>query len=233
MNFSAKSKAKYESKLAEKRLIEAEILIEKGALDKTREEKINKLLSKHTEALDKALNNNELNNQDEEIDMITTDFRANMNAHAKVLEVLTSKKSNLDYKDDFLELKISNTARLGAEKIKNSSDKKDENKIDKIKEKKEKVKSIIDDTDNDINLISSENKENDTFIIENTYKKIDQAKAYLYDAETKDKRGDFKEAYSSLLDSETSAKEAKILLEEGKKINKNKGNRSFEEKDNN
>jgi hypothetical protein len=207
LNVSLKSKAKHESKLAEKRLAEAETLASMGKLDKTNEEKINKLLSKHTEDLSDVLGKAKSLNDDEEIDSITTDFRAQMNAHAKVLQVLTSKKNKTD-KEDSSETKISNTARLGAEKIKNSSDNNDEGKIKKIKERRYKVENIVESTDSDLNMSGGE--END--LKNDSKKKIDQAKAYLYEAEQKSLEGKQEEAYSSLLDSESSAKEAKILL---------------------
>lgn len=55
LTFSKVSKAKHESNLAKKRLVEAEILASHGKLDKKNKDKINNLLDKHKKALDKTL----------------------------------------------------------------------------------------------------------------------------------------------------------------------------------
>lgn len=237
LTFSPKAKAKHESSLASKRLVEAETLVEQGKLDVSSEKKINNLLATHTKSLSKALVKVNDSNSSEETDEIVTNFRAEMNAHAKVLDSLRddrdnsednsnknkdreenkNKEKNRDKEDsnDKEDIKISNTARFSAEKIKNDSSKKEKNNIEEYKEKKEKIESLISDTDIDISSKIEKYSDRKDFVTEDTKEIIDQAKAYLFDANEKGEEGDLEEAYSSLLDSESSIKEANILIKKG------------------
>ena len=74
---SKKSKAEYQSNLAEKRLIEAEILASRGKLSKDNEEKINNLLAKHTEELNNTISA-AAKSEIDDVDTIITDFRARL-----------------------------------------------------------------------------------------------------------------------------------------------------------
>lgn len=230
LSLSSVNKAKYESKLAKKRLVEAETLVKSGKLNNSSEQKINTLLASHTVSLNKALkkaNNNPTSS--EFTDDISTDFRAQMNAHAKVLDILNDKKEkesennendeNKDRekrKED--DIKISNTARISADKIKNNTSKSRKESLKKYKDKKKKIESLIEDADKNINSntvleIATEGAVVEPSVDIDVEKTIEQAKAYLYDADKKDQEGDEQEAYSALLDSESSVKEANILLE--------------------
>lgn len=237
LKFSLNKKAKYESSLATKRLVEAETLVNQGKLDKVKEDKINNLLTKHTNALNVAINEAIPDDANDEMDIVATDFRAQMNAHAKVLDVLSDKKERKDEKNkdieteleagveleaDISNTKISNTARLSADTIKDSSSNKNDKKIKNFKEKEDKVRFIVEDVDKNINSTLVNDDTVKDSVSEDSFKKLDQAKAYLYDAEKKDEEGKHEEAYDSLLDSLVSANEANILLEEGQKIEKNK-----------
>jgi len=227
LKFSSKAKAEHESSLASKRLVEAEILASENKLDLKNEEKINKLLSKHTEALNNALSKVNSSNLNGDTDLITTDFRAEMNAHARVLDILTRhENSNQNKKGEDLstdeDLTLSNTARISANKIKNIQAKQSDNKTEKYKVKKTEVESLIGSTDQAVVSGKLDNKRDRNFVAEDTQKTIDQAKAFLSDADKKDKEGNLGDAYSSLLDSESSAKEAKIFFDTSLKINQNR-----------
>lgn len=236
LKFSAKAKAVHESSLASKRLVEAETLASENKLNSAEEEKINKLLAKHTEALNNALNKVDNLNVSAvgDSELIATDFRAEMNAHARVLDILTNKEKhnknnendneneNLNKTDNTI---LSNTARVSAEKIKNNSIKKEKNNKDFFATKKEEVESMIVTADKDIVTSNTDEKQNGDSVVDDTQKTIDQAKAYLYDANKKDKEGNREDAYSSLLDSESSVKEAKIFLKAGLKIKQDKESR--------
>lgn len=223
LTISVESKANYESKLAKKRLVEAEILASNDKLDSTEEKKINTLLTKHTENLNIALSKVNDMGLMEEADAINMNFRAEMNAHARVLDILVNKKegnqnNQIENKDRGNDNQISNTARVGAEKIKNTINKTEKKNFEKFKNKREEVESLINATNEDVSVNTEDKTEEYNPIVDDTQKTIDQAKAYLYDASKKDEEGDWEEAYSSLLDSESTVKEAKIFLHAGLRI---------------
>jgi hypothetical protein len=226
---SQKEKAKHESNLAKKRLVEAEILAEQGKLNVVAENKIKNLISEHTISLNNALDKVDLSNSKEEVDDITTNFRAEMNAHAKILNNIIKRSSykrdennNQDNKvtnvdvvsksDIFVSTPISEIAQSSAEKVKiNSKNQKVKNK-DNFKNKQKEVRLLIDNTDKIIgNDLNTEAKTEDKTTNE-THKTIDEAKKYLEDADRMSTEGNIIDAYSSLLDSESSAKEADIVI---------------------
>jgi hypothetical protein len=218
LSFSQKSKAIHESGLAKKRLLEAETLAKGGKLDVKNEKKISTLLTTHTISLNNALDKVNTSESPEVADEISTNFRAEMNAHAKVLDIIIKReepKKDIETGDNSKNdnVKISNTARISAEKIKKTSNKIEKNNFKKYKEKKEEIKSLIETTDKniDLNLNREDEDEREPRVVSNTYETIDQAKASLDNADIKDLAGDLEEAYSSLLDSESLIKEANIL----------------------
>lgn len=223
--FSPKAKAEHESSLAKKRLLEAETLAKSGKLDSINEKKINTLLSIHTASLNSALDQINTSNSPEVADSISTNFRAEMNAHARVLDILTNKEDKgQEHKVEDVakneDIKISNTARVSAERIKGVAGKSDKGDFKKYQDKKAEVTSLIESTDKNINSDSTtvENSNVSASIREDTSKTINEAKTYLDNADQKDREGNWKEAYSSLLDSESSVKEANILSKEREKI---------------
>lgn len=93
LSFTPKAKANYESKLASNRLAEAETLARQNKLDSSSEDKINNLLIKHTQALDKAIRKMNHSGFDGVSDKIITNFSEEMNTHANTLESITKEKS--------------------------------------------------------------------------------------------------------------------------------------------
>lgn len=239
ISFSGEAKAKHESNLAKKRLIEAETLAKNGKLTAKNENKINNLLTIHTESLNKALDKVNEEDSSDIAEEIIINFRAEMNAHAKVLEMITTKDGKRGYiakwgfEDD--DTNVSSTARISAEKIKNTSKsnkKTEEDDLKKYNEKKIKVKNLIEDVeDKDDEDTDVENFKSNRRISEDTKDTIDKAKAYLDDADKKDQEGSLEEAYSSLLDSESSVKEANILKEVEQRVGKFKNNRDKQKDD--
>lgn len=216
LSFSQKSKAVYESSLAKKRLIEAETLAKNGKLDVKSEKKINDLLTTHTISLNNALDKVSASETPEISNEIITNFRAEMNAHAKVLDIITRReapKKDIEVEDSSKDdnTKISNTARISAEKIKNTSSRIEKNDFKKYKEKKEEIKSLIETANKNIDLNTEDKSKREPRVVNDTHETIDQAKASLDNADKKDLEGDLEEAYSSLLDSESLVKEANIL----------------------
>ena len=160
LKLNPKSKAKYESSLASKRLLEAEVLATENKLDLKKEEKLNRLLVKHTEALNDALEEVNTSEIDEDSESISNNFQIEMNDHARVIDMLTKKelyKEDNENKEDkkidkFKDGTISNTARVGAEKIRNISNKKEDNKklYDEKKKEKEKGEEIKKEEEEDV-----------------------------------------------------------------------------------
>lgn len=151
LKFSAKEKARYESKLSVKRLAEAESLDSQNKLDSTKKKKISNLLLNHMTALDEAINKSKEN---EEVDEIITNFSDEMNARVKVLDVKkqqndeqslnkdeNKKDDKKDYKNEDNKDEISNVVRLNTDKMKENRKKK---KLDYLN------KDIENKTSNDV-----------------------------------------------------------------------------------
>ena len=224
------SKAKHESNLAKERLVEAEVLANQGKLDLQTEKKINTLISGHTKALNKVLD--QINTTSKEIDTseITTNFRAEMNAHAKILDIIKNKydrkenkdiknngnvnnintDNNLKYNNSDIDANISSRARFSANKIKDVQDHQDLKNVDNYKKRKDTIEKLINKINTDI---IDPTKDNKNSVADDTAQTLDEAKKSFEYANSKNKEGDSKEAYKSLLDSESSIKEANILIE--------------------
>ncbi|MEI6581191.1 MAG: DUF5667 domain-containing protein [bacterium] len=224
LKFSTESKAKYESKLATERLIEAETLAYQGKLDAPKEKQINDLLAIHTTALDKSIKELKQNKSDEVASSIATNFQVEMNAHAQVLDIINEQKnigiasSEYAIGQQVENAQISTTARINADKIRVSSN--NNNKEDvaqtasEYAKKIESVKTMIDSTTSDLNQITTTSPVKQK-IIEDTRKTLDESKKFLNEAHEQNTNGDPKDAYSSVLKSENAAKEADIFFKTG------------------
>lgn len=218
LTFSARGKALYQSSLATKRLVEAETLIDQGKLDQGVEIKINQLLERHIASLDQALakvKTEQNNNQDE----IVTNFQAGMKAHVRVMKMLQQEDKTID--SQAIETQISETVRKNTDKIKEDNTPKDNDKLIKYNQRKRDIQTLIDETTMNINDSSSVATQK---IIEDTNQTLNEAKNFLNEANNHEQNGDLNGAYQTLLDSESSVKEAGIFLREGLKF-KNKHNK--------
>lgn len=213
MKKTPEEKAQYQSDLATERLIEAETLASKGKLSKPNEKKIASLLNDHTKAFNQALTEM---NQVESADYVqeaVTNFHAEMGAHAEVLDVITNGSEDK-------ENEVSKVARQNGEKIKSNLKESHDSKSDKYRKKKEDIKLIIDSTSTELNDVI-EDKEVEEKIIHKTNKTLEKAKEYLNKAEqieNEEENSNSNDAYSALLESESSAKEAGIFLKTGIKF---------------
>jgi hypothetical protein len=245
LKFSPEAKAEYESDLAVERLVEAETLATEGKLDMVKEKEISTLLTSHTTALSKALaeiRQNAVSNGGKAEEIGST-FRAEMDAHADVLDIIKAQSSSTteisDKQNQTTEdIYVSDTARARANNIKDSSqnkenkEKEEENKKEMYKTKKESIKEIIKSTDAELEQKSdAENKSSiRKIIINETRTTLEKAKQFLEESEKKDEEGDSENAYSSLLQSESSAKEANVFLKAGLGLKENKNEKSIENK---
>lgn len=127
-------KAQYESNLATKRLVEAEVLARENKLDSTKETQINDLLTKHTVALNKAISLSEEDESGEKIYEIAINFQNEMNIHAEKLE--NTKNQGDIKKEKKTQQKIKKEIPVKSkEKIKEEA--KEETPSQKIEQKKE------------------------------------------------------------------------------------------------
>lgn len=243
MSFSQKAKARHESNLAEKRLVEAEKLASAGKLDINTENKINNLINKHTIALNNAIGKIDISNSNQEIEEITTNFQAEMNAHAMILDNIKNKKytkkhsfdsssdSNSNSNSNDYDIKkdniVSDTARFNANKIKDLINTKESGSLDKYNKRKNRVENLINKTVHDIKNESLKNN-GDSNNIYDTNKVLEDAKNSLNEAGKKKNQGDHKDAYQSILDSESKVLEANIILKSDFKSNSkiDKGNKN-------
>jgi hypothetical protein len=210
LTFSQEGKAQHESNLATERMVEAEKLASQGKLDTVKEKKLNDLLVKHTNALNNALANINQDNSSDQTDEIVTNFNARMNAHARVLDIISNQESKPNSK--VFDNQISKNARFSANVIKDNSESKDKNVSSKYKARKKVVDSLITSAATNINNTAVSATNTDQTIISDTNQTINDAKQYLDEAVNKENKGDSREAYKALLDSESAVKEADIFL---------------------
>ena len=223
--FSPIKKIAYYTDLATNRIIEAEILASQNKLDGESVDTLDTLLQKHSKHFDAQVRNYRatqfINNEDDDA---VISFEARMNAHARVLDVINERQNGDDAKGYAAKIKtknhtkISTTARdratFVAKELRNREI--EANKIaERYKKHKDTVQSIIDSSAKDLELVRASNSAHNKKIAEHADTALNQAKQFLKEGEDKDKEGDSKNAYGKLLDSESVAKEAEILLKTG------------------
>jgi len=214
--FSPEQKAEYESSLAARRLTEAESLADQSKLDLPKEQKINSLLESHTQALYKAIDESRKKDPAEANgdDTIVTNFEATMNAHAQVLDILNKQRGKNKKENQT----ISENARDNAHFLRASQEKEVGATPEQYTKKKEDVQASIDSANTDLNNTRSDESSIGKTVIDNTGKIIEEAKKSLKEADEDNRKGNSQNAHSKLLDSESSAKEAKIFLKAGLKF---------------
>lgn len=225
LKFSTETKAKYESSLAMERLIEAETLAYQGKLDTSKEKQINDLLDIHTTALNTAINKLQKENKsDEKASEIAINFKAEMSAHAQILDII-NEQNNTNVSTS------STTARISANKINILEKENNENMIKRTQneyaKKKQSVEIMIGSTASTLNQSATTSNSTSTIkqkIITNTRETLEESSQFLNDANEQNKIGNEENAYSSLLNSESKAKEANIFLERGLQLEKEKNN---------
>ena len=225
LKFSQEAKAKYESSLATERLIEAETLAYQGKLDASKEKQINNLLTIHTTAVNEAVN--KLQKEDksrEKASEIATNFKAEMSAHAQILDII-NEHNNTSISTS------STTARISADKIdilgKENNKNSTKESTGQYEEKKKSIEAMLSSTASTLNQSATTSNSTSTIkqkIITNTRETLEKSSQLLNDANEQNKEGNEENAYSSLLNSESRAKEANIFLERGLQLEKEKNN---------
>ncbi|OGI65104.1 hypothetical protein A3A95_04430 [Candidatus Nomurabacteria bacterium RIFCSPLOWO2_01_FULL_39_18] len=228
LTFSLEGKAEYESTLAMMRLIEAETLADRGELDAEKEKILTDLLEIHTSSLERNLGKikpSENEEDEERNNKIITNFHSGMNAHARLLDIIRAGEENAEENNEKIQnTAISKSAQANASKIKNSFKKESIEENDDVKiqnryaKKKNAVQSIIDRTSKNLDLNINNESRGRKRIIDDTNKTLEEAKRFLKEAEEKEKKGERVNAYSKLLDSEVTAREADIFLQSGLKL---------------
>ncbi|MBI5139319.1 hypothetical protein HZA26_01780 [Candidatus Nomurabacteria bacterium] len=237
--FSPESEIEYESSLAVKRFEEAEALADEDKLDDSKEERINALLEKHIADFNKSIaklerkqteNKKKDDNNDDyyDNDELVTNFQARMNAHAQVLDIIKGNKDEPEEakkepveKEQVKKAEIRKTARNNAERLRETLQKKErgeEKNEEKYNKRKNNIQTLLDSTKKDLDENKSENSERKKTVIKDANERLEKAKQALKEAEEEDKKGDSRNAYKKLLDSESSAKEAEFFLKAGLKL---------------
>lgn len=209
---SPETKAEYHISLARERLVEAETLARQGKLDEYKEEQLVDLLAIHTINLNENINQLNQNKSDDKAQDIVTSFRAEMSAHAKVLDLITEKITKDEEQEN---TNISETARTNADNLRNSFQENKVGKINEYKKNKDSIESIIDSTESSLYQVDKEISPIQQKVIDDTLETLDASKYFLNEADQQNDTGDFEKAYSLMLDSESSAKEADIFLKTG------------------
>jgi len=219
--FSPVGKIKYAGSLATKRMREAEVLADRGLLDQSKEDKINDLLVTHKEVVNEAAQEFREKNLDGVEDDLITDFQASMNAHARILEVINEDNKKEESspatatKEAENGAKISEVARDAGSQMREILENKDEKTEEKYEQRKEAVKYLIDLTLEELNISKDLAPEDQQTILEDVELHINLAQQLLKEADEEMGKGDSEIAYEKLLDSQTSAKEASILVKNG------------------
>ncbi|HNW71737.1 MAG TPA: hypothetical protein PKZ36_03090 [Candidatus Paceibacterota bacterium] len=139
LTFSLEKKAQYESNLAVKRLVEAEILASNNELDSVKEKQINNLLEKHTTALNEAINKVVKDESKEKIHEIATIFQNEMNIHAQILDIVKENNKKEEKKiEKTEEIQIKKEEKIQPEKKEIPIEKQDQ-KTEKIEQEAEKI----------------------------------------------------------------------------------------------
>jgi len=221
--FSTKAKAQYESSLAEKRLIEAETLASQDKLDLLKEEKLNVLLQTHTNALKKEiskLREDSSTDNEETEDDITIEFEAKMKAHARILNVINEHEDNKENENNGGESTRNKKIIKAAENSANSlrigdNNKEKETTSEQYQKRKKAVESLINKAVTDVKESKIKKSRIKQKIFDNTHERMNEAVKSLERAYEDEREENYKEAYKKLLDSESSAREARILLKAG------------------
>ncbi len=212
--FSDEQKIKYENTLIKKRFTEAGVLAVNNNLDEGKAEQINTLLYNHTQAFIKVADSSNKNGKidDDSYDDLVVSFQAELNARAKVLDLL-SGKTELSQSNEHA--KISEKARDNAKKIR--EDLKNKEKKDRINSKKTKasVQLLIDKTLTDLDSADANSSPEKQKIIIDSKEALENARKFLKEVDTEDEKGNLEDAHERLLDSESAAKEAGILFNLG------------------
>lgn len=101
LSFTSEAKTKHESRLISRRLEEAETLAKKGKLDAEKEQKINKLLEKHTVSLGKSIEKVDKDNNKKDIKETIENLNKDINTKVKNINEITNKqKTNFKKQND-------------------------------------------------------------------------------------------------------------------------------------
>jgi hypothetical protein len=214
---SPEDKAQYESSLATERMVEAETLANKGKLNYKNEKKLNKLLITHTNAFNNTVDKISKTKSSKKLDEIVTNYNAEMNAHAQVLDIVSSHIEGQDNTSN--DNPISKTARTIAGQNMNNLKNRENVPSDKYASKKKDAEAAIESTSNDISRTKANNSPKKNSVVNNVSETLNQAKHLYNEANKKESEGNSKDAYSKLIDSEAAAKEARVFLEASMKYN--------------
>lgn len=177
---NAEAKAKYESQLATKRMMEAETLARLGKLDEKNQRKINDLIEIHTESFGQAFNKINRNENGNSPDEIVTNFHAEMNTHSQILEQLTNNNNKEQKRENQISEKAREKADRVLEYIKNKNqnyqskgneeDNKEQPEIDKEKynNKRDNVPGLINQVRDNADQTNKEDKNTEERNIDKT-----------------------------------------------------------------
>ena len=250
---SPQAKAEVASDLATTRLQEAETLAAQGNLDLPKQQEIDILLNKHVSELTGALAQADSTDAAESV---RTKFKTNMNAHARLLDVISQEASTSTEKDEIAQVArsvrakgrfgdsqtsagIALTAMMTAPEattvapvpsdmgISAKGAKKNTSQSrEKFNKKKKSVQLLIQETHADIMQLGADTTPLQRSIASNTIDTLDQASSSLMTADQQVEQGDDEAADATLKQSEETAAEAQILLRAGLKI-RGKGHNRF------
>lgn len=208
------AKAEIQTQLIQNRLQESETLAARGKLDTKKEQNLNERIEKQVSDL--AVSINKVKDASPKVaEDISTTLEASINTHDKILDVIAINRGENRSKRT---KDVSVTSKMVNPEL---NDEKEKNKDNEYLKKKESVKSLIKKTTIDVasSTMATSSILQET-IMDNAQANLDHAKEKLREAEDHDKNGDADEAYSALIDSERSTKEAALFIKAKERLEK-------------
>lgn len=232
--FGALKEARWEAVKMERRLKEAEILGARGSLSGQARADIESRLISHQNEFDFLIEKEEAASLSEETLNARLDLEARLNAHARVLGAVeetvatSSGKAELGRLRTVVESKVREFSkeRTGHKReIINRSDRKEREKAeeklfrDKTKSLEDKLRSTLAD-EKTVRGKDGRIPALQTNILEDAMSALETAQSALKNAREEKAAGETDQAYSSLLESEKSIREAGISLEQSVRLGK-------------
>ncbi|MEK7575147.1 MAG: hypothetical protein AAB511_02875 [Patescibacteria group bacterium] len=231
------AEARWHVRQSVRRMQEVEKLVVQGTLDLVRESQVKSLLKKHAQDLGKTLDDVRQKFGSDAVDSVVLKFQAQMNGHAKVLDVIKSEEK--ESKQSFTTADVAEAARESARDIQatvrvSRTEAKQPDLIKKfVEQRTEKndhasaasyaetvhsLQSELRSTAIDLNAFGTGTEPLGQKLIESARATLIEAEKSLEQATVESGRGEKENAGKSLFNSKRSVLESQVLLGEGLRL---------------
>lgn len=209
MTVGTVAKANIQSENLASRLLEAEILASQGKLTDSKGEEIESRLKKHVSTFNSLISATEsATSSSNGVLNATVDFEAKVNAHTRILEKMEENIKNKSENKNVSKIKdILKSTIIQNMIVSTTTNKKS------FETKKKETESVIEKTRKNIEKNRGGKSKVNMQILEESNKSLLEAESALIRAKQNEISGDKEKAFSDLIDSRKSAKEADVSLE--------------------